>query len=278
MMASLRAFFIISLHFLALGLGFSCSVARAAESSFSGYITDVQTEREQRFYEIYIFTTPPPAKANLKDTIFNPQLSKEFRDKYRETFGQVDTDSIVYQHSDFNALDQNRGVVQQTEAQYQDRRNFANYMMKRLVEWHVDNYFKTDPTMRPVYELKDKLSHVEVTVAQEVKVNAQYNLSGNTLDVVAKNPYLDESKLSLEMNPTAFGPASVIETRIRLGNNVSKTVRYNFSATLTDGIATLERVKQLGAWALSNSVSMFFKQGGTSTREGRLMTGISRAF
>lgn len=243
-----------------------------------GYLSDVQNEKKESFYEIFLFKQAPPVKSDLSHIIFNQQLSKEFRDKYREKFGQVDTESIVYQPTKFSVMDENRGAVLKIERDQESRRSFGEYMVKRLLEWHVDNYFKTDPTMRPVYELKEKLSNVEVQVNEETKVNIQYNFSDNSLDFNVINPYA-ESKLTLVMDSKSFGPGPIQDEKVIVEKQVSRKVRLNSWLKNRDGIVYGEVLRALPAhWAVSSGIQAAFKPGGPSFRETRYLIGLSHAY
>jgi hypothetical protein len=244
----------------------------------TGYLHDVTEERETRFYEIFLFSTPPPKKADLQAVIFNPALSKEFRDKYRERFGQIDTESIIYQPTNFTILDENRGASLQVEQDQDKRHAFGDYMVKRLVEWHLDNYFKTDPTMRPVYLLKEKLSTVQVEVTPTSKLNVRYNLSDNTADLVLENPYC-ESKVSLLMDPKQFGPGPLNDEKLVVEKQLTKKIRLNTSATGMDGIGRAEVIRSLRAnWSTNFITTAAFKPGGVSPRESRYIIGLSHAY
>ena len=63
-----------------------------AQIAPAGYTDNVEHERAQRFYEVYLFAPSPP-ETNLQNAIFNP-LTKEFQRRYIEKFGVVDSDSL----------------------------------------------------------------------------------------------------------------------------------------------------------------------------------------
>lgn len=219
----------------------------------TGYLSSVHEERQQTFVEVYLappilFQGPP-----LEQRIFSP-LSNEFKTKYSETFGAIDAGSLSFQTSQGLFLEDLRVVDTELEEETRRRRAFAEYMMKRLIEHHVDNYFKTDPTMRPLYEAKEKISNVQVQVSKEVRMNIRYDFSGNTLDFNVKNPWLD-SKISIEMDPSSFGPSDVIDRKFWLGKNINTQTRLQFNyADFTD-TSTLERIDTWSAWQTISSVS-----------------------
>lgn len=244
----------------------------------SGYTQDVKQEKSEAYIEIYLVTGQNHSwQTNWQKVIFTDELSREFSNRYREKFGEIDTESIVYQENNFQLLEFGRPSTK-TEEDNALRREYAEYMMKRLSEFHVDNYFKTQPQMRHVYEAKEKLKNVQVQVTQETKINAQYSLAGNQLDLILENPHLD-SKLAIEMDPAAFGPAEILETRLWLGKNINKTTRVNSNFANKDGIAYLELAKMF-RWNIGTSfgVSSFFRPAGVSERETRLSMGFSHAY
>jgi len=241
------------------------------------YISDVTTERNDHYSEVFLFLEPPPPVKPLQSVIFNPQLSKEFRDKYWETFGQDDTDSIAYQHGDFETFDNNKGAVSSVETLSAARENFAGYMMKRLAEWHLDNYIKSDPSARPLYELKEQLKNVEVNVTKETKLEMQYNLAGNTLDMIYNNPVCD-SKLSIEMDPGSIGPAPVQDEKLILVRPLRETWKVQNTWTTIDARSKLEFIKQYTPH-LSSTYGASAAYGGSSfSGESRLALGMTYSF
>lgn len=279
-----RLFLSILVIFLSVVTGIS---AFASPVLVNGYVDDVSKERNERFIEVYLLAAPPIREANLQQQIFNAKLSKEFRDRYQEKFGQMDTDSIVYQPTKFSMMDENRGAVENVELKNEERQAFAEYMTKRLSEFHVDNYFKSQPNMRAIYEAKERLQNIKVQVSKQTRFNASYSLAGNILDVIFENPWLD-TKLSLEMNPRSFGPSNVEESRVWLGRNISKNLRVNANAALTEGVALIELVRTFkNNLAISGGASGYFRNGSASYlrengetvfREPRALFGLTHFY
>jgi hypothetical protein len=242
MKSSVQSFFLISFVFFAPLIGWAQA----------GYLSSVQEERQQTFVEVYLAPPKIYQGPRLEQRIFSP-LSKEFQTKYSETFGAIDAGSLSFQTSQGLFLEDLRLVDTELEEETRRRRAFAEYMMKRLIEYHVDNYFKTEPTMRPVYEAKEKISNVQVQVSKEVRMNIRYDFSGNTLDFNVKNPWVD-SKISLQMDPSTFGPSNVIDRKFWLGKNLDAQTRLQFNyADFTD-TSTLERIDSFRSWQTIVSV------------------------
>lgn len=240
-----------------------------------GYVSNVTAEKSQRFYEVYLFVPNPSEGPSLKEMIFSP-LTKEFKAKYREKFGQLDTDSIVYRSPSIGGSQATPAAIQQEN---QNRRDFAEYMTKRLAEFHVDQYMRTQPAMKPVMEVKEKIQNVKVEVSKEVRFNIQYNFAGNTADVVLDNPWCD-SKLSVEMDPKSFGPTSPSETRIWVGRNLNSYLRVNSNIALTDGVFSSDLTRTFPRFQIATSLglSSAYKPKGISIRETKYLIGFSRSF
>lgn len=243
-----------------------------------GYLLEVDDEKYENYDDLFLsptFNTNPVGSG----AIFTEPLSKEFQQKYREKFGQLDTESIVYQNPRISNYETGRKYFATQEKENAERRQYAEYVTKRLAEWHVDNYFKTEPNMRPVYEAKEKLSNIQVEVAQDVRLDLKYSLAGNTLDILVVNPFFLESKLAVEMDPKSFGPGNVQETRLWLKSQVNKRLRWDNNLAVSDGIATSEIVQSWkNLWTSSIGISGYFKPLGASTRETRMTVGLGRSY
>lgn len=178
------------------------------------YTSDIQSEKESQFAEIII--TPPRIKeVNLNRLVFTDDLSREFRTQYRERFQTQWQQTEITLQEMFTAY--NRRVVEES----QRRREFAEYILKRLTEHHVDQYIQSDPAMRTVYEVKEKLQKVEVRVNKETKLDLRYSLAGNIFDFIFVNPYFEEAKITYRMDPRSFGPTSPLVTEYRLTKAVT---------------------------------------------------------
>ncbi len=255
----------------------SCRFAFAISSPYPGYVSDVQVERSERFVEVYLYSPSKSTEPTLQEQIFNP-LSQEFKSKYREQFGQLDTESFSYQ-SAFTQLDENRGALPIVQAKSEKRKAFAEYMTKRLIEHHVDQYMKSKPEMRPVMEVKERIQNVKVEVTKTTRLNIQYNFAGNMVDFILDNPYCD-SKMSLEMDPRAFGPSQVLETKFWVGKGLTKTVRVNSYAAVTDGVLYGDISKAFPKYNISQvfGIRGAIKPEGTSPRETQYLVGFSHSY
>lgn len=246
------------------------STLAAAASVTTGYVQDVQKEKDEKFYEVFLFAEPAVKEKPLSEIIFNQALSKEFKNRYRERFGTIDTESIAYQRNDFERLEAFR-ATKAAEANSSERRRFADYMIKRLAEWHIDNYIKSEPSMRPVYQLKERLKKVEVRVDKQTKFEGRYSLAENVLDILIENKYLDETRLSLDFEKR--------DTQLVVGQPLTSSVRLRSSWWEREGRGNLEWIKALTAnLSTSYGLSAAYKAGGTTPRDTRLAFSFGYRF
>lgn len=209
-----------------------------AEQVRAGYVQDVTAEKNEQFYEIYLSPPTVQTKIDYRSKIFDQKLTTEFRDRYEQRFGYIDTDSMAFSDR-FTNFSENRGANLEMANKNDQRKQFAEYMMKRLGEYHFDNYMKSDPSMRPVYEMKEKMSSVSVEVTPESKLSMNYSVADNSIDVNYTNPYAD-TRLRTEMDPRKVGPADVIEQWVYIGKQVTKTIYMMTTYAAKDGWASVE--------------------------------------
>jgi len=198
---------------------FACSLSTAQESErpktfgdHYGYLMDVKEERNKRDIEMVLLDPPKPGPKPLQEIIFNQKLSKEFQQQYEYRFGQSQAEqtlNTVGRSDDYNYYTGRNVTVQQYQT-YQQQ--FAEYMGRRLVEYHVDNWVKNDPDLRPVYEFKDRVSNVSVAVRKGYKVKWKYNFAGPNMEVKVENPYEVDVKMRMEMSGVVSSPSEVIYT------------------------------------------------------------------
>lgn len=182
--------------------------AEIIEKKHPGYLDSVMDERHQHIEEMVVVPTPFEDKMSLKEVIFDERLTTEFRSRYEDQFGRTEAEQIIFAPNRFDVYEYNNnrdntGLGVSYKEDRQNKRRFAEYMMRRLSEHHVDQYFKSKPEFRQVYELKDKVSKLNVEVKQGFKLRLNYSYSGNYLDIKVENPWEIETKLRMEMSESA---------------------------------------------------------------------------
>lgn len=260
---------VAQLSFLLFFSLFIQASASAYPAHQKGYIQNVKAEKEIQFYEVFLFAEPAVKEKPLSEVIFNTELSKEFRNRYREKFGTLDTDSIAYQRDDYSRLDLFRANPQ-AEDKNSERHRFADYMVKRLVEWHLDHYIRSEPNLAPVYELKEKLKKVEVKVDKETKVEARYSFAENILDIIVDNKYFDETKISLDLDRHV--------NSLLIGKSINSRNRIENLTWEGDGRSQLQWIKNLtNNLSTTYAISAAYKEG-SSPRDTRIASGFGYRF
>lgn len=245
----------------------------------AGYTSDVESEKNQSFQEVFVYSAPTIGPKSVQGIIFDQKLSKEFREKYQYEFGQVDAESLSYQTTKYYTQDQNRALLNTNEEENKKRKNFAQFMTKRLSEHHLDIYMRTEPSLRPVYDVKEKLKNVEVKVSKSVKLNSRYSFSGNTLDLVFDNPWVD-AEIRLEMDPEQFAPTSPREYQVQLSGKIGHSEVLTSRTRANEGTTSLELSKN---WAHNISTTLagstFIKNNTPEEkRENRISFAFSNSF
>jgi hypothetical protein len=184
------------------------------------YTQDIEKEKQSEFVEVVLLEPFVPPTQDFHSLIFNARLSQEFKQQYKEQFQTQWQNSEISLHDMFNAY--NHRVLNESWR----RHLFAQYVIKRLGEYHFDEFIRSDPSMRPLYEAKEKLQNVELKVNQQTRFLVQYSLSGNFLDLKIDSPYFEESKITYRMNPNHFGPSTVLAREYRLTKAVTQKNKF----------------------------------------------------
>ncbi len=232
-----------------------------------GYLSSVKNEIDDEGVEIAFIGKPSATSIPLKEKIFNSEISKEFKDRYEDKFGRTEPER-VYNSPNKQTYYDDLYTLQGTPAQVADqKRDFGNYMMARLVEYHTDNYLKSDPAMRPVYEAKERLSQVKVEVDQ-VKFDAKYSLAANLIDLRARAPWFD-TKITLGTNEKLV---SVTRTQ---SPSIGFEARYLAIDQKIAGIVTKRLSKSL---VTSFTASSCTGESTSSVRETLYLSGLTLLF
>jgi len=233
--------------------GFAAQGARASVPDLGpgarpGYVFNVDQERHERSIEMVIDS--PPEDRQKGKPLITTKMEKEFQDQYELRFGWSDAERNYNGTNRFAFYEYPSGQLDTIQIYQTRQRQFGEYMVRRLVEYHVDDYFKSNPEMRPIYELKDRIANVDVQVRKGYKVKLRYSYSGNYLDVLVDNPYNIESKVSLMMKPGGFGPGPIQDSVFKVAYPVDpRTSVATYYATHAG------EAKVVGTRRLSKSLS-----------------------
>ncbi len=189
-----------------------------------GYLFDIEEEKTKRDLEMVLIEKPSEDHKPLGDIIVDRNLSKEFQDQYKIRFGQTSAEQVI------NTDGRNEGYTyynSQTISGTDYRlyqRQFGEYMARRLVEVHFDNWAKNDPVIRPAYEFKDRISNLNVQITKSYKLKWKYSFAGPSMEATLENPYDVEARVQAPMlgaisKPTEyiFSCGYPVTNRVRLG-------------------------------------------------------------
>jgi hypothetical protein len=254
----MRQFAFISI--IAVLGGWAPSVSAAEVETVAGmrpgYLVSTEQEHNVRVSEMVYLPTPAPRPAVLMGRpLLNDKLKVEFREKYAAEFGRTEAERNYNGLNRYTFFD-DPGGRQETAIAYNERqRKFGNYMLRRLVEHHVDEYAKNNSDIRPIYELKDRIANLDVKVRKDYKIKFHYNYSGNSLEAKLDNPYDIEAKLTLQMGQTV-GPSKVESTTAMLSYPVSKKLTLAAFEEFDQQAATVLVASRALTKSLSSSVTL----------------------
>ncbi len=237
-----------------------------------GYVSDVADERSKRDVEMVMLEKPKPTGPPLSAKLFNEKLSKEFVFQYQYRFGQTSIEQTINNPSRNDGYTYYTGETLTIKRYQEEQRRFAAYMGRRLTEFHVDNYVKNDPDLKPVYDLKDKVSNLDVNV-KSWKVKWKYNFAGPNMDVTFENPYGVDLKIRSEMTGVISAPDEMIYT---IGYQVTPRVRVKLLHNTWDGLSQFITTRSMTkSISCSFTASQDTKPQGRTVQQDLLLVGLA---
>jgi hypothetical protein len=178
-----------------------------------GYLFDVDDERDRVEVEMVMLDKPKPPPGPPVKPVFDAKLSKEVQLQYQNRFGSTAAEQVINnpaRDQDYTYQGANNSISLQ---QYQDyQHQFGNYVIRRTVEYHFDNWFKNDPQFKPIYDTKERFSNLNVQVKKGWKVKWKYNFAGPMMELNLDNPYNVGMKVQLLMTGLVSSPNDEIVT------------------------------------------------------------------
>ena len=237
-----------------------------------GYTTDIEYERNTRTHEMIMLPRPPSNGPPLADVIFNEKLSREFQQQYEYKFGVTQAEQVINSPGRNDEYTYNTGKNATLRQYRRDQQKFGEYMARRLLEFHVDNYAKRDKSFRQVYEIKDKVSNVEVKSKTGYSIKWKYNIAGPTMDFTIKNPLEIDARVRLEMSGLVSKPNEVI---YQLSYPISKRYAISELVKQMDGIFQTVLSRSLTAHVgVSISVSFDTNPAGANIQQNTYLLGL----
>lgn len=220
-----------------------------------GYITDVQ--KEMHTIDVEVVLIDEPAEVEKQREIFDKKLTKEFRQQFEYRFGATEMEQSMNSPGRFDDYYYYTGKTVSLREYQTEQRRFGEYMGRRLVEHHVDQWAKANPKLQPVYEMKDKMTNLKMEVKKGYKLDLRYSLSGNHMDFILNNPYDWDSRLRIESGGA--------ETIISIGGPVTKRWSVSGLTRFNDGI-----VQIIGTRRITSALSFSITGSTDSKEEGQL--------
>ncbi len=238
-----------------------------------GYLFEVQEERNRRDIEMVMLEKPKDPPKKLSEKIFNEKLSKEFQRQYSYKFGSTQAEQLLNTPSraeEYTFYTGQNVTVQEYTAEQQ---RFGEYMVRRLTEYHVDNWAKNDRDFRAVYRAKERISNLDVQVRRGYKVKWKYNFAGPNMEVSVENPYEIEFKVRAEMNGVISSPAETIYT---LGYPLTERISLATRFKEYDGLYQLVGTRRINR-RLSTSLTLSTDQRkeGSTVQQNLTLVGLS---
>lgn len=266
------AFFI----FLFSQVGFAQEVVTTpVYGAHHGYVADVVEEKSKKDIELVLLEQPKDPPQKSKTALVSDKLSREFKIQYEYRFGQTQAEQVINSPGQFDEYSYYTGnnITLKQYRKYQQ--NFAEYMVRRLTEYHVDNWAKNDPSIRPMYEFKDKISNINMQVRKGYKFKWKYNFSGPSMDFALENPYDIDSKVRVDMSGIISAPREVIYS---FGYQVNPRVHTAFLHKSDDGIYQVVASRRLNrSVTASITASKDTRKEGPNYQQDLFLLGFSWA-
>ena len=234
-----------------------------------GYLEGTAGERHRKAKEIVLMDKPKSDEVPLGDVIFNSKFKRDIKEKYERDFGRTDIERNLLAPRRFADLEYSNGVRVTPEEDVHRKKIFGEYVIRKLLEHHVDNYFKSNPSVKPIYEIKERISHLDVKTKGGYKFKLGYSYAGNHVKLRVENPYKIRNRLILQMDSDRVGPSEIKGVIIYLGYDFTKKVgvdSYYDSKKESLKIIGYHKVSS----TLTTSISGISEKGGFKQEEDRV--------
>jgi hypothetical protein len=240
-----------------------------------GYVSSITEDTFEEPKDLALMPAPLGyGDFDFSATLFTDTLSKEFVERYREKLGYTEAERSATSPVDLKAYGDNTGYTEEVRQHQQKQREFGEYMFRRLAEFHVDNFFKSEPKLRKVYELKERVSNLDVRVNESTKLNTNYSFSGNFITATVENPIIN-GRARFEMNPAQLGPGPIEETILSIYRNLTQNVFMETHYRLTQQILSFVGRKSFSERLQTTlSLSNGFKELADKPRETLIVGGL----
>lgn len=256
---------------IVIGFAQEAAAYKRNYDSHPGYLATVDRERDTEPRDFVPIQPPPPLGPTLNQRLFNDKLVKEFRDRYEEKFGRTEAEQIYNSPNRFSYFNDFYGFRGTPQELNDEKRRYGEFVLRRLLEYHVDEYAKNEPKVRPLWETKERLKEVRVEVAS-FRVDVQYSIAGNTLDLKFQNPYTSMARVRMEMD-------SGNEVTFSLGRNLTRTISAEMHYEVNDGLLSFIQRREIGPrLGISFSEQTTVTDSGETPRGSTYLAGLTFVF
>ena len=243
-----------------------------------GYVENVSVEYDELVEEVYPVEDPRAHEPSINEFLFDEKLTKEFKQKYEDFFGRTEVEQNRTAINRFDDLEYSANILLTPEQDLERRRDYGVFVLRRLSEHHVDQYARNNEDLKQVYEVKQRISNLDVKSEQGYSFNINYRLSDNSFHMKLENPWEIKTRYSLYMDTAHVGPASVVERQLSLNYDLTPKTTVGTYYKEVDGTISVvgKRVVKSDLTA-SITGKTYVKEEGISTRENSIIFGLSWA-
>lgn len=192
-----------------------------------GYVYDVNSEVSIDPVDIILIETPESLTGpSLNEKVFNHELSREFIYQYQLIFGRTEQEENFYLINRNGYVYSTSTVVTATQVD-QARQQFAQYMGKKLIEFHGENIMKNDPQLKAVYKLKQQVTNIKVTTESGMKYDLMYDFIATRVTAKVTHPFVN-TYLITQMDPGAFLVSAPQEVNFYFEKHLTPKIKIEF--------------------------------------------------
>jgi hypothetical protein len=260
-------------RFFALAVLGVSSLALADDSDWAhgGYIDNVREERLDPSHEVVILPLPETRSSISMEQIVPEKLSRAFSQEFRNRFGYTEYEQVEFESNRFTEIGESQGRLIPVNEYITKQESFGRYMLAKLTDYHVNYYLKHNANTRTIYEVKQKLSNVEIQDQSGYKYKLAYDLASNRLALNMEKPN-EVFHRSVDVN---LGGSPV--TTVRLGYDVSKTIAVKTDYAIEKEALTIQGRKVLAPTLATTLTGQSFKkdQSPDVPAQDRVLIGLS---
>lgn len=136
----------------------------------------------------------PKGEKTINEIIFTRNLMRDLRRRYEELFGAFEASYISPTFPQLESLWGEVGPLTLRD-QIDERRDaigiYGRYVLRKILEHHIDLSLKEGSQTQKVYEIKEKITQAQLQVARNMRLKVKYSVSGQSLDGILSTSFLE---------------------------------------------------------------------------------------